>query len=274
MPTLITSVHNPRIRQAVQLRRHKHREKAGRIIIDGLREVRRAVAAAVRIVELFVCQGSPHQPECTALTEELVRHGVPVTLVAPHVFAKLAYGQRNDGVVAVAETPPCALGNISLPQNPVVAVLEAVEKPGNLGAVVRCADAAGLAAVVAADGRCDLWHPNVIRASLGTAFTIPLAAAGAEEVRGWLQQQRLQVFAARPDAELLYTQVDFRSPCAIVLGSEAAGLSSHWSVAGVTPIGLPMLGVADSLNVSAAAAVLFYEAWRQRQQPGEPRDHA
>ncbi len=266
MPTPITSVHNPRIRQAIRLRRRKHREKLGQIVIDGVREVSRAVAAGVPLVELFVCDDWPVPPDCKALLEEVRRRKVPVTPVAQHVFAKLAYGQRNEGIVAVAKAPSCVLDDVSLPENPVVAVLEGVEKPGNLGAVVRCADAAGVAAVVSADGRCDPWHPNAIRASLGTAFTVPLAATSTREVLPWLQRQQLQVFAARPDAEQLYTEVDFRAPCAIVLGSEAAGLSSHWSIGTVIPIRLPMMGLADSLNVSAAAAVLFYEAWRQRQQ--------
>jgi TrmH family RNA methyltransferase len=140
-----------------------------------------------------------------------------------------------------------------------------VEKPGNVGAVLRSADGAGVSALVVADGRTDLYNPNAIRASLGTIFTLPIAAASAEETLDWLRAQGLVLYAARVDGSIPYTQVDYRLPAAVVLGSEAEGLSGIWHGDNTQAIRLPMLGRADSLNVSAAAAVLFYEALRQRQ---------
>ncbi len=144
-------------------------------------------------------------------------------------------------------------------------MLEGTEKPGNIGAVLRSADAAGISAIIVADPHTDLFNPNTIRASLGTVFTVPVCTAAAADVRDWLIGRRIGIFAARVEAEAPFTAADFTRSAAIVLGSEAEGLSSIWSGPNVTPVRLPMLGHADSLNVSATAAVLFYEAVRQRQ---------
>lgn len=166
--------------------------------------------------------------------------------------------------MAVAAIPPHGLGDIVLPNNPLVAVLEGVEKPGNIGAVLRSADAAGVSALVLADPRTDLYNPNAIRASLGTIFSLPAAVASAEDSLAWLRTKGLQIVAARVEGSAIYTEIDYRRPMAIVLGSEADGLSPLWTADDIRAIRLPMLGAADSLNVSATAAVLFYEALRQR----------
>jgi TrmH family RNA methyltransferase len=147
--------------------------------------------------------------------------------------------------------------------------LEGVEKPGNVGAVLRTADAAGLSAVILADARTDLYNPNAIRASLGTIFTLPVCETTSGKLQNWLRQNGFRIVAARVDAAVPYTEVDYRGPTAILLGSEAVGLSPLWTGEGVTAVRLPMLGAADSLNVSVTAAVLFYEALRQR-QPAPP----
>jgi TrmH family RNA methyltransferase len=164
--------------------------------------------------------------------------------------------------------PPARLEDLVLGDDPLVAVLERVEKPGNVGAVLRTADAAGVSALIVADPQTDLYNPNTIRASLGTIFTLPVAQATAEETLSWLRSRRLTVFTARVDATRPYTAADFRGPAAIVLGSEAEGLTSVWSGAEIQAVSLPMRGAADSLNVSATAAVLFYEALRQRRWTG------
>ena len=158
------------------------------------------------------------------------------------------------------------LSDLRLPPNPLVAVLEGLEKPGNVGAILRSADAAGVDAVIVADGRTDLYNPNTIRASLGTVFRENVCEATTAETIEWLRNRELTIVAARPDAEQSYSEVDFRSGAAIVLGSEADGLSDAWRGTNITPVRLPMLGMADSLNVSTTAAVLFYEALRQRGQ--------
>jgi TrmH family RNA methyltransferase len=180
------------------------------------------------------------------------------------VFAKVAYGDRAEGVVAVAAVPQASLAELTVPDPALVAVVVGLEKPGNVGAILRSADAAGVNAVIVADGGTDLYNPNAIRASLGTLFTVPLASADSDETLAWLAANQFRAFAARVDGAIEYTQADFRGRTAIVLGSESAGLPAAWQGKNVQAIRLPMCGAADSLNVSATAAVLFYEALRQR----------
>lgn len=262
--TTITSLQNPRVKDAVRLRDRRHREKQGQILIDGARELARAVTAGVRVLEVFVCEPLCSGDESQRLVASLPGCGAEILPVTEPVFEKLAFGHRTEGVLGVAEMPRPTLAELRLPQRPLVAVLEGVEKPGNVGAVLRSADAAGLAAVIVADPRTDLYNPNAIRSSLGTIFTTAVCPATTAETLDWLRQHRLAIYAARADASRAYTEADYRGPTAVVLGSEAEGLSAAWNDANVRPIRLPMLGVADSLNVSAAAAVLFYEALRQR----------
>jgi TrmH family RNA methyltransferase len=260
----ITSLQNPHVKNAVKLRDRRHREKQRCILIDGARELQRAVAAGVRLVEVFVCEPLCRSDAARQVLSVLPATGAVVYSVAEPVFEKLAFGERAEGVLGVAEMPEATLDRLRLPAIPLVAVLEGVQKPGNLGAVLRSADAAGVSALVAADAQTDLYNPNAIRASLGTIFSLPVASATTQETLSWLRHQGLAIFAARVDGSILYTEADFCGPTAIVLGSEAQGLSAAWSGAGVTAIRLPMRGVADSLNVSAAAAVLLFEALRQR----------
>ncbi len=261
---MITSLQNPHVKDAIRLRDRRHREKQGRIVIDGARELARAIAAGVRLAEVFVCERLCLSEDSRRVLELLPDCGANVLDVTQPVFEKLAFGQRAEGVLGVAETPVTTLDGIKLAENPLVAVLEGVEKPGNVGAVLRSADGAGVSALIVADGRTDLYNPNAIRASLGTIFTLPVAAATAADTLAWLRAHGLAVYSARVAGSALYTEVDFCRPAAIILGSEAAGLSAAWTADDITPIRLPMLGTADSLNVSAAAAVLFYEALRQR----------
>lgn len=271
MPTkTIFSVHNPLVKAASRLRDRRHREAQGKILIDGARELSRALAAGVRLQAVFLCRSLCRAPStdmgrtCRELVDRLLPGQSQLVEVTPAVFSKLAYGDRAEGVLGVAEMPRAKLAELALPDNPLVAVLEGVEKPGNLGAVLRSADAAGVAAVVSADGRVDLYHPNVIRASLGTIFCLPVCEAPSADVLAWLRNRRMTLYAARSDAAAPYTSANLSGPAALVLGSEATGLSPAWSAPDIQPIRLPMRGAADSLNVSAAAAVLFYEALRQR----------
>jgi TrmH family RNA methyltransferase len=188
--------------------------------------------------------------------------------VTQAVLAKIAFGDRAEGAVAVVRTPAPTLGDLETPAHPLLVVLEGVEKPGNLGAVVRSADAAGADAVLAADAGTDLFNPNAIRASLGTIFTMRVASATSADVRAWLRARDVRVIAARVDAPRLYTQADLTGAVALAFGSEAHGLSAVWDGPDVLGVRLPMLGSADSLNVAATAAVMLYEARRQRGMPG------
>jgi len=260
---ILTSLQNPRIKRAQKLRDARARREANLIVIDGAREIARARAAGVRLVEIFACPELLHRADALALWPELLR-SQPCFQVAPLAFEKLAFGARAEGLVAVAETPDLKLENFPTGRCPLLAVVEQVEKPGNLGAIARSADGAGLDGLLISDPRTDVFNPNAIRASLGTLFTLPLASATALEIRDWLRARNMAIYLTRPDATRTYAEVDFRGPSAIVLGSEAHGLSRAWSGPEVQAIALPMLGSADSLNVSAAAAILFYEARRQR----------
>ncbi len=262
----ITSLNNQRVKDAIKLRDHRQRAKQGRFIIDGPREILQAARGNVQFSELFACEPLCKTSESRQVIERLDELAGAIWHVTPEVFEKLAFGDRMDGVLAVAETPRRSLAELIVPEGGLLAVLEGLEKPGNVGAVLRSADGAGLAAVIVADARTDLYNPNCIRASLGTIFTKPIAEATTAETLAWLRERACKIFAARLEATRSHNAADYRGNVAIVLGSEAAGLSTAWQAADVTPIKLPMRGVADSLNVSATAAILFYEALRQRDE--------
>jgi TrmH family RNA methyltransferase len=261
---MISSRHNPRVKRALKLRGRKGRAQQNRLLIDGTRELQRAIAAGVAIDEVFVCERLCAGPRARQVIAELPQTGAAVWQVTPDVFARLAFGDRHEGLLAVARTPHRKLAEIELPPEPLVAVLEGVEKPGNLGAILRSADAAGVAAVVVADGRTDLFNPAAIRASLGTVFHVPICTASAAETLDWLDRHELDIFAAQPASGRLYTDVDLRKGVAVVFGTEATGLSPVWTEPACQGIRLPQRGIADSLNVAVAAAVVFYEALRQR----------
>jgi TrmH family RNA methyltransferase len=261
---IITSSHNIRVKDTVRLRTARQRKKQSHFVIDGVREVARAIEGGVRLIDVFVCEALCHGEECRQLLDMLERSGAALWDVPPEVFEKLAFGQRAEGVVAVAQTPQRPLANLPATGDGLIAVLCGIEKPGNVGAILRSADGGGVSAVIVADGGTDLFNPNCIRASLGTIFTQPIATASTNETLAWLRERGYRIFAARLDATQDYTTVDYRSRAAIVLGGEAAGLPAAWHADDIIPIKLPMQGTADSLNVSATAAVLFYEALRQR----------
>lgn len=259
----ITSPKNPRVRAAAELRERGARDEAGRTIVDGAREVDRALSGGAAVETVFVDDGGL-TPEGRRTVDRAQASGAEVVAVSAAVLARLAYGDRAEGLVAVVIIPDQSLAALDLGPDPLVVVLEAVEKPGNLGAVLRSADAAGADAVIVADPRTDLFNPNAVRASLGTIFALPVAAGPSADVRAWLDERGIAVLAARVEASVPYTAADLRGSVALVLGSEAEGLTDAWAGEGVTPISLPMHGVADSLNVSITAAVLLYEARRQR----------
>ncbi len=264
---ILTSFANPRVRAATALRDRRERDSTGLTLVDGARELRRALDAGVEVVEVFVCEPLLAGPDARAALDGFRDRGTTIRPTTAAVFAKLAFGARAEGLVAVVTIPPATLDGLTLPDDALVAVVEGVEKPGNLGAVLRSADGAGVDAVIAASLRADLFNPNTIRASAGTVFSVPLASAGTPEVIDWLRAQRFRIFAARVDATTLYTTTALIGRIALALGAEAEGLADAWTADDIEPIRLPMHGVADSLNVSVTAAILFYEARRQRGRP-------
>jgi TrmH family RNA methyltransferase len=255
----ITSQANPRVKAWLRLRDRAERDRTGLTLVDGAREVGRALDAGADIAEAIV------GPAAGGMLARLVGAGIPVVHVSDAVLTRLAFGDRAEGVVAVVRVPDLPLERLAPPADALVVVLEGIEKPGNLGAVLRSADAAGVDALVVADPLTDIYNPNAIRASLGTIFHVPLAAAPSPEVLAWCGARAIRPVAARVDADRSYVDADLTGPVAIVLGSEADGLTASWRDPDVEAVHLPMRGVADSLNVSAAAAVLLFEARRQRE---------
>jgi len=275
----IQSASNPRVRQAALLRDASERRATGHTLVDGLRELFRAAQAGVPIVEVFVDEGAFHQPTLPVSEEapsgldgwlaDLAAKGTRVAIVSRRAFEKIAFGSRNEGCVGVVRFTGGALADWPAPAPAAVLLVEGVEKPGNLGAILRTADAAGLGGVIVCDGRTDPANPAVIRASLGTVFTVPLASGTTAQAIAWCRVQKRRVIAAMPEGEKLWHAAPLGDRAAILLGSEAHGISSAWREAaaagtiGWETIRLPMQGRADSLNVSATAAVLAYESLRQ-----------
>jgi TrmH family RNA methyltransferase len=261
---LITSPANPRLR-AIAALRDRHERAARRLaLVDGAREVRRAIEAGAAVVEVYLSTEHRTDAEGRATLDLVAAAGIPVVECGERAFRRIAYGDRPDGILAVVETPSTVLAEVRLSAEPLLAVVEGVEKPGNLGAIVRSADAAGLDAVIVAGPAADPFHPNAIRASVATVFALPIAVAPSEVVLAWLREREIRIVAADAGAGAPYTDADLRGAVAIVLGSEAGGLGPVWRGPGIEAVHIPMAGLGDSLNVAAAAAILFFEARRQR----------
>jgi TrmH family RNA methyltransferase len=267
---LITSRKNPRLKAAVELRESRERRRTNQFLIDGARETLRAIRSGIAIETLFICREWCSSPDAAEILKIIADHGntfhAEVLDVAADVFPMLAFGDRSDGIVAVAVTPRRSLAELKLSAQPLIGVIAGIEKPGNVGAVLRSADGAGLDALIVAGGNTDLYNPNTIRASLGTIFAIPVVSESEAETLAWLRSQKLSIAAAiLVEGAREYTSVDLSPATAIILGSEAEGLGPLWrSQPDIQQIMIPMRGIADSLNISNAAAVLFYEALRQR----------
>jgi TrmH family RNA methyltransferase len=251
------------VKAAVRLRERREREATGLTILDGAREILRALDAGVRVETAFLAPDLLRSPEAHAVAGRLARRETTVE-VNPVVLAKVAFGDRSDGIVAIVDTPRLGLADLTLPADPLVVVVEGVEKPGNLGAILRSADGAGADAVIVADPLTDAFNPNAIRASLGTIFALPVVTATTAEAIAWLRAASIRPVATIVEASVPYTEADLRGPLAIVLGSEAEGLGAAWRIPEVSAVSIPMAGIADSLNVSVAAAVVLFEAVRQR----------
>jgi TrmH family RNA methyltransferase len=261
----ITSPNNPKFKSALRLDSSRGRKQQGRFPIHGVRELLRAFTAALEFTEVFVCQDLLNGADLAVIEETCLQKNVPCFALSLDLFRRLAYGDRQDGVVAIAVRPEVSLQQLKLPANSsFVMVVEGIEKPGNLGAVARSADGAGAAALISANPQTDFYHPNSIRASLGTVLTMPVAEGSSTEVFEWLLANQFQIYSAIVEAEKVLWEVSFASRIAIVLGNEANGLGPTWTKKDVTGIRLPMKGIADSLNISNTAAILAYEVARQR----------
>jgi len=253
----IASLQNPRVKQLVRLREHKRQRLVdGLFIVEGLNELKAAIDSGLKPVSIYTA------PDLAlgTLTGEV---GEKLT-VSREVFQKISYRENPDGWLGVLPIPRCELADLGLSENPFLLIAESIEKPGNLGAILRTADAAGVDAVIVCDPRVDLWNPNVVRASRGTLFTIPILAVENQIALDWLRSKQLHILASSPVGEKGFTQVDMRRPIAIVVGTEDTGLSDFWLKNADECATIPMKGRVNSLNVSIAAALFAYEAVRQR----------
>lgn len=263
MKPIIESLQNPKIKATLRLRESRFRRRSGQILIDGIREIGLAKKAGVQIESLFYMPPAVGGPMVDWLAQDWSAEILQP--VSPRVLDKISFGERNSQAVAVARAPETGLARLLLPENPLLLVLDNAEKPGNIGAVARTAHTAGADALLLTDPKCELFNPNAIRSSLGTVFSLPIAVTTGDECRKWLAKGRIRSFCARVDASVCMWKCDFRGAVALVLGSEAYGLGPLWkSSSEVTSVQIPMIAYADSLNLSVSAAVLCYEAIRQR----------
>lgn len=260
----ITSPRNERIKAVVRLSKKSERDAAGLIVIEGARELARALGAGVAIGEVYFCPEIITTEEERSLLEALKSRNVHLLPVDAPAFRKIAYREDSGGFVAVAEKPHTGLDDLRPGKSALFLAVDAVEKPGNLGALFRSADGAGASGIIISAPRTDLYNPNVIRASIGTVFIVPTAITRAQHAIGWLKSKRIAIVATSPEAAAPYFEADLAAPCAIVVGSEDRGLGREWFEAADQIVRIPMRGAADSLNVSAAATILLYEALRQR----------
>lgn len=264
LETVLTSAQNPKIKQIVKLKERRERDEAGLFIIEGYRELKRAADAGITIQALFYCPQLFLGVNETALIEQIRAAGAEINCCSTYLFEKLSYRDRPDGLLAIAVQMKMSLMHIAAKKNPFLVVAEGIEKPGNLGSILRSADAAGADAVIVCDRCTDIYNPNVVRASVGTLFTVPVIEASGHETLLFLQKNKIKVVAATPAAKVEFTETDLKGPIAVVVGTEQLGLSELWMKAADLQVSIPMKGVADSLNVAAAATLLLYEVLRQR----------
>jgi RNA methyltransferase, TrmH family len=275
----ISSLQNQRVKQLVKLNHRQQRDSEQRALVEGVREVTQALNAGLLPYEAYICPALIESAEAGALVASLARLAeqgkMDLFEVTTAVFQKIAYRGDSGGILLVIPYWQRPLTHLSLSDNPFLVVIEAVEKPGNLGAILRTADAAGVDGLVVcehpADHATDIHNPNVIRASLGASFTVPTAVAETNQLIAWLSETKIPIVAATPTANMMYTEVDLTTAVAIVMGSEAHGLSDAWLRAAQQQVLIPMSGAVDSLNLSVATALLLYEVVRQRR--GRPFEH-
>lgn len=262
----ITSPQNDRVKDLVRLRDRRHRDRTGTFPIEGTRETERALDAGVQLRVAYV---SPELVHADARTIEarLEDAGVPIVELAEPAFRKASYRDAPDGILAVASAWSTRLADLALPADPLLLVIDGLEKPGNVGALLRTADAAGATAVFLTGAGTDVFNPNVIRASMGSVFARPVVPAEAGDLAAFFAERDIRVVATSPGAERAFWDADLRGPTAVVVGSEHRGLEADWLGAADLRVRIPMRGLADSLNVATAGALLLYEALRQRGGP-------
>ncbi len=261
----ITSTQNSRVKAAIKLRERKGRDATKLTLLEGYREISRATEYGQCLVECFFCPEQFLGVNEFTLLENLSANGVQLYQVPEFILTKMAYRDRPEGLIATMKQRSHSLSDLKTTKNSLFLIAEAVEKPGNLGSILRSADAAGVDGLIVCDKRTDIYNPNVIRASTGALFSVPLAVAETAEVMAFLKQNNIKSLAATPHTDSIYTNVDMTQAIAIVVGTEQHGLSEQWLDNADIEIRIPMLGKIDSLNVATATTILLYEAARQRE---------
>ena len=273
VPEIITSGQNPKIKALLELQeKSRARREKGLFVVEGQRELDHCIAAGFVPDTIFICpeiyschpERRPEPAEGRSEGSSFAGEGYKVFHVSKNVYEKIAYREGTEGIIAEMKYKDRRLEDIKLSENPLIVVLESVEKPGNLGAVLRSADAAGADAVIICDPLTDLYNPNLIRASIGAIFSRQVAAATSEETISWLKANNIQILTAQLQDSSLYYDTPMTGPTAIVMGTESTGLTDIWRKSADKHIRIPMLGALDSLNVSVSAAILLFEAVRQR----------
>lgn len=262
----IQSRQNEQVKNLVKLRERKHRDRQSRFLIEGLREIGHALAAGFEVNQCYFCpeffpEGGAH---AEFIEDRLKSAPWPIVRLSADAFEKASHREGPDGIIAVATQQNNALADLKLSQPALLLILEGIEKPGNLGAILRSADGAGVDAVILVDCVLDLYNPNAVRSSQGLLFALPIVSTGREALSRWLTEQAISCLATTPDTDCLHWDVDYSGSLALLMGSESDGLSPFWLDRSEHTIRIPMAGQADSLNVAAAAAVCLYEAKRQR----------
>ena len=263
-PLFISSAQNPKIKRLMLLqKKSSERRKAGLFVVEGRRELEHCIEAGLKIDSVYFCRSFGGGEI------GLQKFGSECYEVSPEVYEKIAYRGSTEGVMALVRPCPLSLATLKLGKAPLLVVLESVEKPGNLGAILRSADASGVDAVIVCDPLTDLYNPNLIRSSVGAFFSVPCVACTSGECISWLKNNKIQILTAQLQDSKLYYDTPMTGGTAIVMGTEATGLTDEWRLAADAHIRIPMLGRIDSLNVSVSAAILMFEAVRQRKMAGQ-----
>lgn len=262
----ITSAQNPKIKLLLELQeKSKTRRKEGLFVVEGRRELLHCIESGYQVHTLFVCREILNDNNLEEILHALDGNAqAGIFEISSQLYNKVAYRGGTEGVIAELKCKDHGLEDLDIKENPIVVVLESVEKPGNLGAILRSADASGVDAVIVCDPLTDLYNPNLIRSSIGAIFTVPVAAASSEDTIQWLKERDIKIYTAQLQNSEWYYDTDMKGATAIVMGTEATGLTNVWRNAADAHIKIPMLGRLDSLNVSVSAAILMYEAVRQR----------
>lgn len=264
----VTSRANPRVKALVQLlRQPAERRRTGRFCVESARELSRALDARYQAIELWYAPALvADRPDISQLIERAVQCGATLIEAAESVMEKISYRRHGESFVAVLAARRIELTDLTAPADrpPLYIVCSGLEKPGNIGAIVRSADAAGAAAVLIDSPDADVYNPNCIRASTGAVFTVPIVCEPAHIIGDWMRQRGIVTVAATPNASRPYDEVEYTGPCALIFGAEAEGLDDFWRERADVTVTIPMHGRVDSLNVSVTAAILLFEAVRQR----------